>query len=1228
MKTTFIPIDYDYFDWEGENYAKLIGRNDEGKRICIIDSCPVYMWAILKENVNQKKIDNLVKKIKEIKLDLKGRQTKVEKVELQDKNFLDKKVKALKIFATNYKDLHDVADKLDFPEIEKRRGYDLGFITHYIIEKKINPLRWYEIEGEVLDNSNDYGGIGKAIDADLCLKLEKSKEIENKIFTPKVLAYDIETDDIQIGKGEIFMVSLVSDKIKKVITWKKLSNDSNKPAYVEYVKDEGELLERFTKEVRKISPDFLVGYFSDGFDLPYLKARAEKYQVKLNLGLDESQPKFSRGINITARINGIVHVDILKFIRTAYAQYMKSETLSLNEVSKEFLGDTKKDFKFKDSSELTEGNWIDFYEYNLHDSFLTFQLFEKFWPDLMEFTKTTQEPVFELSRAGLSKYVESYILHNLERFNEIPEKRPYNPEMSERRDFASVEGAFVLEPKPGLYEDVAIFDFTSMHTSIIISENISKGTLLEKKEKDSYESPEINFQGKMTKFYFSKKPGFLPELLKEIYEKRKHFKEEYKKNPNLITKARSNAFKVLSASVHGYIGFFGARYYSLESSASILAFVRKFNKETISNVEKEGYDVIYGDSVSGKTKVIIKEEEKIREVDIEELFEKTDKVSSQGKEYNFKNKTEVLTLNEKGQSVFKPIIYAMRHKCNKKMYKVHFTNNWNIDVTEDHSLMGYQSSKFNQSKENKENPLRRIIEIKPEEIKKKVNSIISLSRIPSGRIESKNYPKEIYEFMGLFIGDGSFCRNNEQKKANKDYYLGLSLGKDREELLENIIFPLKKLGYIKNYWDSNTRIGDIKLNGLKLIDIITKNLRNDFGKKIIPNWLFYEKEENIASFLRGLFSVDGTVMIRNKAPIVKFTSINEEYIKEVRKLLYKVGVSHSVYKENTQNKYKNGDKTYSTGSYSKNITIKKRDIFAEKIGFILKEKNRKSKIKTLNQQKKSVRNFEFDLQGVKKIEEIKMPEYVYDIEVEDTHRFFANYVLVHNTDSIAFLIGKKSKSEVKEFLARLNSKLPGVMELELEGFFKRGIWVTKRTGMSGAKKKYALIDEKGDLKIRGFETVRRDWCTLAREMQDKVIRLVLKDGNEKKALVYVKEIIKKLKEREIPKEDLIIRTQLKKSLSEYKAISPHVIAARKMHELKIPLVEGNLIEYYIAETKGKECKLVREKVKLPLEKGEYNIEYYLDRQILPAVENIFQIFNIDVKELIDKKNQNKLSKWM
>ena len=197
------------------------------------------------------------------------------------------------------------------------------------------------------------------------------------------------------------------------------------------------------------------------------------------------------------------------------------------------------------------------------------------------------------------------------------------------------------------------------------------------------------------------------------------------------------------------------------------------------------------------------------------------------------------------------------------------------------------------------------------------------------------------------------------------------------------------------------------------------------------------------------------------------------------------------------------------------------------------------------------------------------------------------------------------------------------MELELEGFFRRGLWVTTRAGTFGAKKKYALLGEDDKLKVRGFETVRRDWCILARRLQNFVIQKVLEDGNEERALDYIKEVIKKIKERKIPREELIIKTMLQKPISEYKAISPHVIAARKMIEREIPISGGHLIEYFIAETREKK-KLVREKVKLPDEKGEYNIEYYLKKQILPAVENILQVFGVNINEIIEGKRQTKL----
>lgn len=1214
MKFDFIPIDYDYFDFEGRNYIKIIGRNEKGKRICIIDNCDVYFWAVLDERVKEKALNKLIEEIEKIKLDIKGRQTRVERVELHKKNFLGKEVKALKIFATNYKDLHDIADKLGMKEIDKRRGYDLGFITHYIIEKKLIPLNWYEIEGNVLTKS-DFGGVSE-IDVDFCIKLEKHKQIGDKKFSPKVLAFDIEADEFRIGEGEIVMVSLVSENFKKVISWKTSHSKSN---YVEHVKNEAELLEKFTQYVKEISPDFLVGYFSDGFDLPYLKMRAEKNKIKLALGIDGSQPRFFRGAIPTGKIDGIVHIDLMRFIQTAYSQYMQSETMSLNEVSKEFLGDTKKDFKFKHSSKIEGEEWENYFEYNLHDSTLTYNLFQKFWPDLLEFTRIMQEPIFSVSRNGMSNNVEDYIIHNLDKFNEIPEKRPVHEEISTRMRREKYEGAFVFEPTPGLYEDICIFDFTSFWPSIIVTFNLSRSTFLEKKEKNALE---VDIQ--KGKLYFSKKSGFFPLMLKEIIEKRKQYKEELKKKPDSVKKARSNAFKLLANASYGYQGFFGARYYCPEASAAATAISRDFIKNTIEKINKKGYKTIYSDSVSGKTKVIIKKEDEIKEENIENLFEKINSKNELNKEYNFKKDIDVLTIDEHGKSVFKPINYVMRHKCNKKMFRVYFTNNWYIDITEDHSLIGYQAVNFNQSKKNKENSLNRLIEIKPSEIKEKANSIIALKNIPYKTIKNRDYPKEFYEFMGYFIGDGSFMKNKSQ---SKDYYLRLSCGSDKEEVFERIIKPLRNLGYIKNYWWSNIRKGDLTINGLKLVRIISKELRNSQGKKIIPNWLFEEKEENIASFLRGLFSADGCVIMRNNAPIIKYTSIDEEYINEIRKLLYREGISHSVFRENSINKYKSKNKIYSSGSYSFNIIVKNKEEFVKKIGFLLERKNNKASIKTNGIKKKNIKNYEFDLQSVKKVEEIDTPNYVYDLEIKGNHRFFANYVLVHNTDSIAFLMNNKSQEEAKKFLKEINEQLPGIMELELEDFYKRGIWVTKRTGTFGAKKKYALIDKEGKTKIRGFETVRRDWCNLAREVQNKVIQKVLREGNEKESLEYVKEVIKKIKDRTINKNELIIRTQLKKILSEYKAISPHVTAAKKMKEKNMPIDAGMLIEYYIAETEPADTKkkLVRDKVKLPDEKGDYDIDYYLKHQILPAVENIFQVFNVDINELMEKKKQKKLS---
>jgi len=820
MTTTFTPLDYDYFDFEGKNYIQIIGKTNSGKKICIIDDYEPNFWVILKKDADAKKV---IKQISKIKIEKSSRTTQITKTTIQKKKYLGEDVTAIQIFVDNHKDLQDIASEIgDNKAIYARREYDINIVTKYIKEKNIEPLKRYDIEGSII-TLDEFAGIAQGLEVEQVIYAKKMTLSKNQEqYSPTVLAYDIETTTREIGKGKILMIALYGKNYKKVLTWKKVRKPQG---YVELFESEKDMLEAFAKEVNEQNPDILTGYFSDGFDLPYLKTAAQKNKAVLNIGLDRKGPQFTRGRIPTGKITGILHIDLYRFISAVYAQYLKSESLSLNDVEKELIGDQKEDFDFaklNDIDKLSEADWKKFYSYNLQDTKVTYDLFQKIWPDMYEFTSIIKEPLFNISRNRMASHVENFIIHNLDRFDEIAEKRPGPQEIGRRRSLGAFQGAFVFEPTPGLYKDMAVFDFTSMHASIIVSFNLSKSTLLNEKKKNSTESPEFIFDGKRTKFYFKKERGFFPILLEEVVEKRKQHKKEYAKNKSGYLRARSNAYKLLANASYGYQAYFGARYYCREAAASTLAFVRKFSHDSINRIKKEGYGVIFSD-----------------------------------------------------------------------------------------------------------------------------------------------------------------------------------------------------------------------------------------------------------------------------------------------------------------------------------------------------------------------------------------------------------------TDSIGFELNGKSKKKTLDFLKKINDSLPGIMELELEGFFKRGIFVSGRDSVRGAKKKYALIDEKGHVKIRGFETVRRDWCQLTRKLQSAVLTDILEEGDKTKALVETKKVIKDVRNRKVEIKDLIIKTQLRRPLTEYKSEGPHVVAAKKIKAKGLPVATGAIIEYYIGEISGK-AKRIGDKVFLPEENARYDIDYYLNNQILPAVENIFEVFNIDIKEIVDGESQKKL----
>jgi len=231
-------------------------------------------------------------------------------------------------------------------------------------------------------------------------------------------------------------------------------------------------------------------------------------------------------------------------------------------------------------------------------------------------------------------------------------------------------------------------------------------------------------------------------------------------------------------------------------------------------------------------------------------------------------------------------------------------------------------------------------------------------------------------------------------------------------------------------------------------------------------------------------------------------------------------------------------------------------------------------------------------------------------------------VLYSDTDSVFLTLDEKTKQDAETFSEKINQELPGLMELEFEGFYPSGIFVSAKVGAYGAKKKYALLDENGMLKIKGFESVRRNWSMIAKEVQEKVLEIILKERDNKKALEYVKKTIDDLRNKKIPLEKVVIHTQLQKEISEYDSRGPHVAVAQRLKNQGVNVGPGSMIRFVVLQGSD----IIRNRSKLPEEVKEnnYDADYYINNQVVPAVERIFNVLGYTKEDLLETKEQTKL----
>jgi len=344
--------------------------------------------------------------------------------------------------------------------------------------------------------------------------------------------------------------------ITLVVSGKTMVDRSDEWIRVHYP-SETEMLRSLSDLVNMFDPDVFVAWNAD-FDYTYLVNRYLRLGMKSPFDLDV--------------------FDLL----SGYKELYKRKSYRLKSVAFEEGLITEEEAKMSYSPDMPVEQLM---EYNKRDVEIMVKLDMKY--RLLDFYIALKEFVGlpSLSDISSSVLIDTELLRLArERGVVLPSKREVEGE--------PYEGAVVLEPPAGIYENVAVFDMTTYYPSIIISFNISPDTL----------SPdgEIRY-GDVA---FRKSPtGLLPELCKRFLSLRKSIEDEMTKYDQASPeyqqlKTKRDAVKYLVNAIYGYTAFERSRIFDVRLASTITAIGREGLLKTKELASAKGYNVLYGDTDS------------------------------------------------------------------------------------------------------------------------------------------------------------------------------------------------------------------------------------------------------------------------------------------------------------------------------------------------------------------------------------------------------------------------------------------------------------------------------------------------------------------------------------------------------------------------------------------------------------------------------------------------------
>ena len=494
---------------------------------------------------------------------------KIEKFDSEEtdfNNFKDKKMS--KIILNIPTDVPKLKEKLEEKKIKCYEA-DIRFAYRFLFDNDLKGT--IDIEG-------DYEK-GEYVD-----RVYIEPKIKPSVYQPKlnVLSIDIETSHDQ---KKLYSVSLFSNELKKtlIVSDDKVKNAENYPT-------EKELIESLNETIKEEDPDIITGWNLIDFDLAVLKNFYDKYKINFSLGRSEDVSKLSIEKNFfkTSKIDiqGRQALDALNLIRDPYlkdapsVRERKFENYRLETVAKELLGKTKlisKDNKVEEIERQFREDKESLAKYNLEDAQLVYQILEK--TELIDLviqrSMLTGMPIDRVN-ASIASLDSLYIREAIRRKLVVPSGKF---SVKER----SITGGYVMSSKPGIYDNILVFDFKSLYPSVMMTFNIDPYSFREKKEKNCIESP--------NKAYFKNEDAIIPQLLESLFKERAKAKQQKKE-------LSSQAIKITMNSMFGSMASPASRFFNMKIANAITHFGQFLIKLTAKKMEEMGYEVIYIDTDS------------------------------------------------------------------------------------------------------------------------------------------------------------------------------------------------------------------------------------------------------------------------------------------------------------------------------------------------------------------------------------------------------------------------------------------------------------------------------------------------------------------------------------------------------------------------------------------------------------------------------------------------------